>query len=138
MTDPLRLIIRTPSEVVLDTRVQGARVPTPSGQAGLRPRQEPLLLVVEPGLIVYHLDGEPRFAASAGGLFQADRDRAVLYTPFAVLGERAEDVIEALDRAFAVPDSELAARRRLGELEDRIVKELRHRSPMVHGRKTRD
>lgn len=124
MADRLRLVIRTPHEVPFDDRVRAARVPTETGQVGLRPRGEPLILVVEPGLVVVHLDGAPRFAATAGGLLESDRDQCTIYTPFAVIGSE-DEVLAALERALATPDSELVARRKLGELEQRIVQELR-------------
>lgn len=125
MTDTLRLIIRTPHETVLDSPVASVRIPTATGMAGLRPRQEPLLLVVEPGLVVVTGGGRTRFAATAGGLLEADRRTATLYTPFAVVGDTDDEVLDALDRVLATPDSELLARRRLGELEQRILQELR-------------
>lgn len=126
MSERLRLTIRSPRSVVLDENVRSARVPTGTGQVGLRPREEPLLLAVEPGLIVYWVDDTPSFAATAGGLFESDRERAVLYTPFAVVGTREDEVLAALDATLSTPDSELTARRRLGELEERILHELRH------------
>jgi F0F1-type ATP synthase epsilon subunit len=126
VSERLRLTIRSPRSVVLDENVRSARVPTGTGQVGLRPREEPLLLAVEPGLIVYWVDDTPSFAATAGGLFESDRERAVLYTPFAVVGTREDEVLAALDATLSTPDSELTARRRLGELEERILHELRH------------
>jgi F0F1-type ATP synthase epsilon subunit len=127
MIDGLQLVIRTPYEVVFDQRVRAARVPTESGQVGLRPREEPLLLAVEPGLILLSPSEGLRFAATAGGLLEGGRERSVLYTPFAAVSEQEEEVLASLDQALATPDSEIAARRRLGELEERIVEELRHR-----------
>lgn len=125
MSERLRLAIRTPHQVVFDEPVRSARVPTDGGQVGLRPRQEPLLLVIEPGLILLWTGQRPRFAATAGGLLEAGRERAVLYSPFAVTSEQAAEVLDALDQALATPDSDVAARRRLGELEERILGELR-------------
>lgn len=134
MSPSLRLVIRTPREIVFDRAVRAARVPAESGQVGLRPRQEPLVLVVEPGLLVLRVDGGATFAATAGGLLEGSREAAILYTPFAVVGERDEDVLAALDRALAEPEGELVARRRLGELEQRIVQELRTRQPLPRAR----
>lgn len=136
MPDGLRFVIRTPAAVVVDEMVAGGRVPTASGQAGLRPRGEPLVTVVLPGLCLFRSAGHVRFAATAGGLLDASRDRVVLYTPFAVAGDRGEDVLAALDRALVVPGGELAARRRLGELEQNIVRELRQRPPVSRTRRT--
>jgi F0F1-type ATP synthase epsilon subunit len=137
MAEHLRLVIRTPHAVVLDAPVQAVRVPTETGQVGLRPREEPLMLAVEPGLVVVRTEHGVRFAATAGGLLDGGRERVVLHTPFAVTDEREADVLAALDRALATPDSEIAARRRLGELERRIVHELRTRPSAPRARSTR-
>ena len=130
MIERLRFVIRTPHEVVFDADVRAARVPAQSGQVGLRPRGEPCSLVVEPGLLLLHVPEGERFAASAGGLLECERDHAELYTPFAAVGEHGEQVLAELDRALAIPGSALAARRRLAELEQRIVRELR-RGPLI-------
>jgi F0F1-type ATP synthase epsilon subunit len=133
MIERLRLVIRTPHQIVVDERVRAARVPAESGQVGLRPRSEPFVLVVEPGLCILTMDDGVRFAATAGGLLDVDRATSVLYTPFAVAGDRGDRVLSTLDRALAMPDSELAARRRLGELEQHIVRELHERQPRGRG-----
>jgi F0F1-type ATP synthase epsilon subunit len=127
MADDLRLLIRTPHATVFDAPVSGARVPTETGQVGIRPRQEALVLVVEPGLVLLHSGNARRFAATAGGLFEGDGEHGVLYTPFAAVGDDETEVLTALDRAFASPDSEIAARKRLGELQQRIVLQLQRR-----------
>ncbi len=138
MLERLHLLIRTPHETVLDAQVSAARIPTETGQVGLRPSEEPLVLVVEPGLVILRMDGGLRFAATAGGLLESDRERSVLYTPFAVLGAVDTEVLASLVRALATPDSELSARRQLGELEQRIVQELRQRPPVVRERSAHD
>ena len=129
MPERLHFMIRTPHELLLDVQLLAARVPSQSGQVGLRAHAEPMMLVVEPGLIV--LRGAPeahQLAASAGGLLDVQPARAVLFTPFAALGADAAELLSALERAFAVPDSELSVRRKLGDLEQRIVRELSQRS----------
>jgi F0F1-type ATP synthase epsilon subunit len=126
----LELVIRTPHEVVVKAPLRGARVPTASGMVGLRPRGEPQLIVVEAGLVILR-NGAPRFVATAGGLLECDRGRALFYTPFAVVGDSEAEVLTALDRASALPDGELALRRQLGEIEQRIVQELRQ-APRVN------
>lgn len=138
MADGLHFIIRTPHEAVLDAVVTAARVPTRTGQVGLRPREEPFVCVVEPGLLLVRQDGATRFAATAGGLLENREHRAVLYTPFAVLGDVGADVLAALDEALATPDSELSARRQLGELEQRIIQELHDDPTIAHARSVHD
>ncbi len=125
MGERLRFVIRTPQEVVVDARVRSVRLPTESGHVGLRPREEAFASVVEPGLCLLRMEDGVRFAATAGGLLDAAGDTSILYTPFAVVGARGEDVLASLTRALATPDSELSMRRRLGELEQRIAHELR-------------
>ncbi|WP_338865008.1 hypothetical protein [Myxococcus stipitatus] len=136
MGERLRFIICTPRARVVDERVDSVRLPTGSGQVGLRPRQEAFASGVEPGLCLLRKGGGVRFAATAGGLLQARGDEAVLYTPFAAAGDRGEEVLAALSHVLAMPDSELTMRRRLGELEQRIVHELSQgpAAPRTRGR----
>jgi F0F1-type ATP synthase epsilon subunit len=136
MPDGLHLLIRTPHDVVLDTTVRSVRVPTDTGLVGLRPRGEPQMLQLEAGLVVIMADGGRRFAATAGGLLESTREQATLYTPFAVVGDDPETVAAALTEAQAAPNSELAARRRLGELEQRVLQEVRERTTGSRGRRT--
>lgn len=127
MADTLRLVIRTPHASVVDSAVTSARVPARTGQLGLRPRQEPFVTVVEPGLVIIDAGAGRTFAATAGGLLRASRDDALLVTPFAVTGADGAEVLAALDEASALPESELVTRRRLAELEQRIIRELNPR-----------
>jgi F0F1-type ATP synthase epsilon subunit len=134
MLEQLRMVIRTPRGAVFDAPVRSVRLPTESGQVGLRARQEPLVLAVEPGLLVLHMDAGTHFAATAGGLLEAAREQSNLYTPFAVVGAAGGEVLDALDRALATPDTELAARRRLDEIERRILRQLRHAPAVAQAR----
>jgi F0F1-type ATP synthase epsilon subunit len=132
MRDALRFILRTPHGNVFDAPVASVRLPLETGQLGLRPHMEPEIAVVEPGLILIR-GALLRFAASAGGLLRAGREEALLLTPFAVVGSEAE-VLAALQSALATPDSEVSARRGLGELEQRLLRELRQRPSVPHAR----
>jgi F0F1-type ATP synthase epsilon subunit len=123
----LHVLVRTPQAVVLEARARTLRVPSPTGQVGLRPREESLALVVEPGLILVETGSGKLFVASAGGLLEADRHDATLYTPYAVVGGTPAEVLRALEQASQAPDGELRARQRLAELEQRIVHELKPR-----------
>jgi F0F1-type ATP synthase epsilon subunit len=138
VTSSLHLVIRTPHETVMERAVDSVRVPTETGQVGLRAREEHLMLVVEPGLVVARSEDGLSFAATAGGLLHLDGDVCALYTPFAVLGSDGAQVLESLERALRTPDSELAARRQLGDLERRIAQELRERSPLARARPQHD
>jgi F0F1-type ATP synthase epsilon subunit len=127
MADGFHFVIRTPREAAFDDTVRGVRMSAETGQFGIRPGAEPMMLEVNAGLIVIRQDGGTRFAATAGGLLESDRQRCVLYTPFAVLGEQDADVLAGLDQALSTQNGELEARRRLGELEQHILREIRHR-----------
>ncbi|MEX2187011.1 MAG: hypothetical protein WD875_09470 [Pirellulales bacterium] len=126
MTRPmLHAIIRTPSATVVDQDVAALRVPTQTGQVGLRPRGEPTVLAVEAGLIVLRLNGGNRYAGTAGGLLHTSGDSASLLTPLAVVGDDMESVSRQLDALLSAPSEEMEARRTLGRLETRILRELR-------------
>ena len=90
--ETLRLVVRTPQGGVFDERVTSLRVPTDTGQVGLRPRSEEAALVVEPGLALAASSDGLRFVATAGGLLRCDGKQAVLLTPLAVVGESAKVV----------------------------------------------
>jgi F0F1-type ATP synthase epsilon subunit len=122
----LHVTIRTPRSVVLDQDARSLRVPTRTGQVGLRPRGEPTVLAVEAGLIVIRLPGGTRYAGTAGGLLHADGRRASLLTPLAVVGESVDSVSRQLDDLLAAPGEEMEVRHTLGRLESRIVQELRY------------
>ena len=124
----LRFIVRTPHEVVFDGEVRSVRVLTDTGQVGVRPRMEPLVLPVEAGLVLVHTDDHVAFVGSAGGVLASDGTQVTLFTPLGVVGADPTAIRGALDRAFAEPGSEFAVRAKLGKLEGRIVAEL-HRQP---------
>ena len=121
----LRFVVRTPHAVVLEIDAHAVRVPTDSGHVGLRPRAEPLVLGVEPGLVSIRDVATTTFAATAGGLLELDRSGATLFTPLAIAGADPDDVVRALERALSEPDGDVAVRRRLAQLEQGIVGELR-------------
>jgi F0F1-type ATP synthase epsilon subunit len=127
MADTLHCVIRTPHELVVDRAVLSARVPTPTGQVGLRPHGESLVLVIEPGVVVLRCETGPLFAATAGGLLQTDRTQLTLCTPVGVASASRDEMLRALDTMLSAPGEELAARRKLEELEDLIVRELGNR-----------
>lgn len=123
----LHVVIRTPDETVIDQNVVSLRVPTQTGQAGLRPRCEPAVLSVEAGLLVLRTEGGMRYAGTAGGLLHTDGIDASLLTPLAVAGDNVQSVSQQLDQLMAAPGEEMEARRMLERLESRILQELRQK-----------
>jgi F0F1-type ATP synthase epsilon subunit len=121
----LQLIVRTPSEVVLEVDVLSIRVPTETGQVGVRRRAEPLVLAVAPGLVLVRRDDTYEFVGTAGGLLRCDGATASLLTPLAVTGDDEDEVIDALEKALAQPSVEMEARATLGRLQNSILRELR-------------
>ncbi len=108
----LKLTVRTPREVVVDFEVASVRVPTETGQVGIRPRMEPLVLAVEPGLVLARHKAGFEFVGTLGGLLRCDGKTACLLTPLAVTGEDEDAVTQALDEALA------RAERRNGSASD--------------------
>jgi len=128
----LRLVVRTPRGPVFDGLVTTLRVPSDTGQVGLRPRSEPAALVVEPGLVLAAALEGLRFVVTAGGLLRCDGVQAILLTPLAAAGESAAAVRRELEEALETPRVELELRGVLQRLETGILEELR-RNPVAGG-----
>lgn len=121
----LRVVVRTPHETVLETDAWSLRVPTETGQVGLRPSVEGQILCFEAGVVNLRAAvGAVRFLGTAGGLLLCDGKTATLLTPLAVVGEDEQSVASALDRVLTEPSSEMETRLMLSRLEKEIVSEL--------------
>lgn len=132
--ETLRLLVRTPQGGVLDDQVTSLRVPSDTGQVGLRPRSEAAALVIEPGLALAGTPHGPRFIATAGGLLRCDGREAVLLTPLAVVGENADVVRGELEDALGTPSTDLELRTILQRLETGILHEVRRATSRSGGR----
>jgi len=121
----LKVIVRTPHEVVLELDASSIRVPTETGQVGVRPRAEAFVLAVEPGLVLVRRDATYQFVGTAGGLLRCDGTTANLLTPLAVASDNEATVTDALDKALAQPNVEMEARATLNRLQGSILRELR-------------
>ena len=121
----LQVTIRTPGETIFEGEIASLRVPTHTGQVGLRPRAEPGVLAVEAGLIVLKSENETKYAGTAGGLLHTNGHSASLLTPLAVVGSNVESVSQQLDTLLSAPSEEMEVRQMLGRLETRIIQEIR-------------
>jgi F0F1-type ATP synthase epsilon subunit len=122
---PFRFTVRTPHEVVLETDALSVRVPTETGQVGLRPRSEPAVLAVEASLVLVQTAAGTLFVGTAGGLLTCDGRQATLLTPLAVVGEEERSLLAELDRVLGEPSEEMEVRTSLERLEGRILREVR-------------
>lgn len=130
MADPmLRLCVRTPQGVAFEAPVRSLRVPTDTGQVGLRPRAERAALGVEPGLVLAHGPDGLRFLATAGGLLRCDGQEAMLLTPLAVVGVSAQAVAAELERTLHGASADIELRNVLQRLETGLLQELRRAAP---------
>jgi F0F1-type ATP synthase epsilon subunit len=135
MAEPsLHMTIRTQHEVVLETDASALRVPTESGQVGLRPRAEATLLAVEAGLMLVCTKTGMRFVGTAGGLLSCDGTTATLLTPLAVVGDDEQSILDELERVLQEPSEEMQARAALGKLEGEILGEMRRERQERAGR----
>ena len=126
MTDRfLKVVVRTPHEIVAELEARSLRVPADTGQVGLRPRSEPAVLAVEPGLVLAWTEEGLRFLATAGGLLRCDGRQAIVLTPVAVVGHDAQEVRRRLEDVLAAPRADLELRRAIERLETGILHELR-------------
>lgn len=121
----LKLVVRTPQEIVAELEARSLRVPADTGQVGLRPRCEPSVLAVEPGLAFARTQAGVRFFATAGGLLRCDGRRVVVLTPVAVCGRDPQEVRSRLADALAAPRADLELRLAIERLETGILRELR-------------
>ncbi|MCA9266362.1 MAG: hypothetical protein KDA60_21025 [Planctomycetales bacterium] len=120
----LQVTVRTPNALVLQQSVDSLRVPTQTGQVGLRARCERSVLAVEPGLIVCRGGDGEFFAGTAGGLLRTDGRMATLLTPIAVAGSDVDEVTHRLDDLLSTPTEEAEIRRALEQVENQILQEL--------------
>lgn len=118
----LRVLVRTPRSLVCEREARSLRVPSRSGQIGFRPRCEPAVVDIEPGLILLSPEW---YIGTAGGLLHVDGRTAIVLSPIAVSGHDVDQVLQALQRVLEVPNEELEARGILGRLEQSIQNELR-------------
>ena len=123
--ETLRLVVRTPQGGVFDEGVTSLRLPTDTGQVGLRPRSEAAAFVVEPGLVLAASVNRLCFIATAGGLLRCNGQEAVLLTPLAVVGDSAESVRAELEGLSSAPRADLELRAILQRLETGILEEVR-------------
>jgi F0F1-type ATP synthase epsilon subunit len=121
----LHVVVRTPHEIVVETDARSLRVPTETGQVGIRPGGEAVVTPVEPGLAIVHTGEAVRYLGTAGGVLRTSARDAVLLTPLAILGDDAAAVLAAMDAAAAGPDPDQALRRAIEHLETGLLREVR-------------
>jgi F0F1-type ATP synthase epsilon subunit len=121
----LEVVVRTPRDVVATLRARSLRIPSDTGQVGLRPRCEATVVAVEPGLVLAWTPEGVQYLATAGGLLRCDGREASLLTPVAVAGSDAASVRAQLEEALSMPRAEIELRRAIERLETGILYELR-------------
>ena len=120
----LHVTIRAPRELIWEGAVPSLRVPTETGQVGLRFHCEPMVLAIEAGLVLAK-DGELlTFIGTAGGLLTTDGQDVTIATPMAVVGKDRQEVMAALESALRVSDEETEARQLFSRLQESILHEL--------------
>jgi F0F1-type ATP synthase epsilon subunit len=121
----VHFVVRTPRGIVADLEVQSLRVPTDTGQVGIRPGVEAAVTPVEPGLVLARAAERLHFIGTAGGLLRTDGSEAELLTPVAVLGDDAAAAVAAVDEALAGADPERDLRQAIERLETGLRREVR-------------
>lgn len=126
--DEFGITVRTPRRVVLETNVLALRVPTETGQVGLRPRCEPIVLAIEPGVLRWRAVRGRGVVATAGGLLHCDGRQVVVLTPIASAGDDEQTVMRALEGGGDAVPLEWQVRRLVGKLQERLWQELTNSS----------
>ena len=121
----LQVIVRTPVGEVIKTDAHSVRVSTETGQVGLRPKMERLILAVEPGLMLVHRTDSTLFVGAAGGLVTCDGHVARLLTPLAVSGTDEPTVMAELTKQLQQPSAELEVRKTINNIQSNILNELK-------------
>jgi F-type H+-transporting ATPase subunit epsilon len=68
----MKLQIITPAKLVKDVEVTSVTLPTASGEITVLPRHQPLLTLLNEGIVTYKSDGSPTDLAIGGGYAQTD------------------------------------------------------------------
>ena len=105
--DQIRLEIVTPEKEVFHAMVERFTVPAAMGSTGILYNHAPLLTVLVPGVLVYHMDGKDGYIAVSRGFLEMRDNEAEILVDAA---ELAADV--DLERAKA---AEKRARERLAQ-----------------------
>jgi F0F1-type ATP synthase epsilon subunit len=121
----LEFIVKTPVQEIVRTAARSVRVLTETGQVGLRPRMEGVVLAVEPGLALVFEDELTRFVGTAGGLLTCDGRTAVLLTPLAVAATDEVAVTRRLTELLQNPGAELEVRNTINNIQKSILGELK-------------
>jgi F0F1-type ATP synthase epsilon subunit len=124
MNEHLKLIVKTPQAVVVDTSAQSVRVLTETGHVGFRPRTEDVILAIEPGLILVHRESSTLFVGTAGGLLTCDGAMITILTPLAVAEENEAAVMRELEKQLDQPKAELEVRTTINNIQTGILNEL--------------
>lgn len=121
----LHMVVRTPHQIAFEQNVFSLRLPTETGQVGLRPRGEGMIMAVEAGVVIARSPRGTCYIGTAGGLMVFDGSRAILLTPIAAAGEDQATIVARLTKLLAEPDEEMRARIALGRLETQILQRMR-------------
>jgi F0F1-type ATP synthase epsilon subunit len=124
VTNSLKLIVRTPQAIVVETEARAIRVLTETGHVGLRPKMEPVILTAEPGLALVHREDSCLFVGTAGGLLKCEGAVATLLTPLAVAAEDQGSVMQELQQQLSEPQAELDVRTTIDTIQLSILNEI--------------
>lgn len=118
--------VLAPDRVLFDAPVQKVVAETVGGSRGFLPHHIDWVAPLRPGLVVLTLpDGSERFVAVEGGVLVKKGDRLTVTSPRAILSESLDALPGNVARHFEEEaESERAARRAIGQLETKLVKEI--------------
>lgn len=95
----MRLILTTPTEVVIDREVTYVQAEDPSGRFGILPGHERFLSALVPSILIYRYDGRENYAAVRSGILRVTTGSVEIAVRDAHVGKSLSELEEMVQKA---------------------------------------
>ena len=120
----LRLALRTPAGLILDTPVESITAEDTAGWFGLLPGRTDVLASLPPGLLLFRDSAGEGFVALAGGLLDLSAGECRVMAREAVVSRDLDAIADALESHLEARERRIA---RIGDAMDDLAKEALRR-----------
>jgi len=130
----IRLVVTTPTRVVIDETVHSVQAEDASGRFGIEPGHEHFLTTIVPSILMYRGAADERFVAVDSGTLRVTPERVQLATRQAVTSDDLDELERVVEEQFqretethrragvSFAEIELSAWRKMMEYEERQVR----------------